>query len=41
MRNLFVILLAFSVLAATAAPSSNLECEFSWIVEPLDTSVGN
>ncbi|MCJ1268226.1 hypothetical protein MMC22_008113 [Lobaria immixta] len=25
MRNLFVILLAFSVLAATAAPSSNLE----------------
>lgn len=25
MRNLFIILLAFSVLAATAAPSSNLE----------------
>lgn len=30
MRNLFVLLLAFGVLAVTAAPSRNLECEFVW-----------
>lgn len=41
MRSILVFLLAFGVLAVTAAPSGNLGCEFSGSVEPFVISVKN